>query len=153
MKKETISLWHAGQGRTRVGRERPAIGVHGHANAAQIWTGFGSPRTPRPSIFGMGPRVGPRFCPFRPIRTRRRGMDRRRWRCLSNWLHLALLGSALSAWSVMYWVYVWNAVEFELECRPNWCTWEYCISLLFVQSNSPFWFSKVYLASTSPELC
>jgi hypothetical protein len=62
-----------GQGWTRGGRERPPFGVHGHVNSSQIWAGFGSFRTPWPSVLGMGPRAGP---PVRPIRARGRGSGR-----------------------------------------------------------------------------
>ena len=58
------------------GRERTARAIRGHANLAQIWAGFASFRTPRPSAFAVRPRVGPRFCPARPKRTRGRGLGR-----------------------------------------------------------------------------
>jgi hypothetical protein len=38
-------FWEAGM-RTRGGHERPALGVPGHTNKAQIWTGFRSSQTP-----------------------------------------------------------------------------------------------------------
>jgi hypothetical protein len=67
---------HVGQGRIKEGRERIALGVRSHANQAQIWAGFWSPRTPWLSVFGMRPRVVRRICSVRTIRAHGRGKGR-----------------------------------------------------------------------------
>jgi hypothetical protein len=56
----------AGQGKTREGRKRPALGVLGHANQAQIWAGFGLSRTPRPSVLGCVRALGHGFFQLNP---------------------------------------------------------------------------------------
>ncbi|KAK1561690.1 hypothetical protein QYE76_018456 [Lolium multiflorum] len=63
-----IGLGHrqVGQPRGPGGHARTPRAIRGHANPAQIWAGFASFRTPRPSAFAVRRRVGPGFVRLDP---------------------------------------------------------------------------------------
>jgi hypothetical protein len=94
-----IGLWHRqlDQPRGPGGHAWTPRAIRIHANLAQIWAGFGSSRTPRPSVFGMRDRIGPRIYPVKPIRTHGRGMGRRVGDALSTIVRAPFLGPSFGA--------------------------------------------------------